>query len=253
MPHAVCDAGVWPHDVCEDLATWRLLRSVGSAMLLTWDHGLHSFDVIVATRAQAAQFLGQLPANVTPEVVRTLRNGTQPVRLSLSDRARRRAAAPVRMRGITYTLDEPDRPEHGEVHRLFTSLLNPRVAPAPALVGVLHEIYGLLLALCLARAVLDEAAATAPTPLPSTRLSFLNTLRLVRTAVPEFHRTAPADHSRLYCRLLADIVATPVPPRRNHRNSRVVKHKMAGFRVECPAHRHWPQPTKAFPDAIVLA
>ncbi len=53
----------------------RLLRSVGPGMLVTWDRGLHSFDLVVATRARQAHVLGRLPANVTPEVVRTLRDG----------------------------------------------------------------------------------------------------------------------------------------------------------------------------------
>jgi hypothetical protein len=98
-----------------------------------------------------------------------------------------------------------------------------------------------------------EAATTAPTPLPPTRLSFLTTLRLIRTTLPEFHRTAPADHPRLYRQLLADIVATPLPPRRHRSYPRVVKRKMSNFRVKGPAHRQWRQPSKAFRDAIVLA
>jgi hypothetical protein len=254
-------------------------------MLLLYDRGLHSFDLVVATRARRAHVLGRLPANVTPEVVCTLRDGTQLVRLRPSDPRRRRAGEQVLVRLITYTLDDPARPGHGEVHRLITSLLNPRVAPAIALVeayharweeelafdevethqrpprplrsqtpvGVIQEIYGLLLAHYVVRAVMAEAATAAPTPLPPTRLSFLTTLRLIRTTLPEFHRTAPADHPRLYRQLLADIVATPLPPRRTRSYPRVVKRKMSSFRVKAPAHRLWRQPSKAFRDAIVLA
>lgn len=283
--HAICDAGVWPHDASEDRAARRLLRSVGPGMLVTWDRGLHSFDLVVATRARQAPVLGRLPANVTPEVVRTLRDGTQLVRLRPSDPRRRRAGEQILVRLITYTLDDPARPGHGEVHRLITSLLNPRVAPAAALVeayharweeelafdelethqrpprplrsqtpvGVIQEIYGLLLAHYVVRAVMVDAAATAPTPLPPTRLSFLTTLRLIRTTLPEFQRTATADHPRLYQQLLADIVATPLPRRRIRSYPRVVKRKMSNFRVKCPAHRQWRQPSKAFRDAIVLA
>jgi Insertion element 4 transposase N-terminal/Transposase DDE domain len=282
--HAVCDAGVWPHDVSEDVAARRLLRSVSPGMLVTGDRGLHRFDLVVATRARRAHVLGRLPANVAPEVVRTLRDGTQLVRLRPSDR-RRRASEQVLVRLITYTLDDPGRPGHGEVHRLITSLLNPRVAPATALVeayharweeelafdevethqrppqplrsqtpvGVIQEIYGLLLAHYVVRAVMVEAAATAPTPLPPTRLSFLTTLRLIQTTLPEFQRTAPADHPRLYHQLLADVARAPLPLRRTRSNPRVVKRKMSNFRVKAPCHRRWPQPTKAFRDAIVLA
>jgi hypothetical protein len=164
------------------------------------------------------------------------------------------------------------------VHRLITSLLNPRVAPARALVdtyharweaevafdelethqrpprplrrrppvGVVPELSGLLLAHSVVRAVMVAAAATTTAPLPPTRLSFLTTLPLIRT-------TAPVDHPRLARQLLADIVAHPLPPRRNRSNPRVVKQKMSNFRVKAPRHRPWLQPTKAFRDAIVLA
>jgi hypothetical protein len=118
-------------------------------------------------------------------------------------------------------------------------------------VGVLQEVYGLLLAHYVVRAVMADAAAAAG--LPPTRISFLATLRILRATLPEFHRTAPTDHPRLYRQLLADVAAHPLPPRRNRSNPRVVKRKMSNFRVKCPKHRHWPQPSKAFHDAIVLA
>jgi hypothetical protein len=284
--HAICDAGVWRCDASEHVAARRLLRSVGPATLLTWDRGLHSFDLVVATRARRAHVLGRVSASVQPEVVCTLRDGTQLVRLRPSDSRRRRAGEHVLVRLITSTLDDPTRPGHGEVHRLVTSLLNPRVAPATALVeayharweeelafdelethqrpprplrsrtpvGVVQEIYGLLLAHYVIRAVMADAAAAAPpAPLPPSRVSFLTTVRLIRSALPEFHRTAPADHPRLYRQLLADVVARPLPPRRNRSNPRVVKQKMSNFRVKTPCHRRWPQPTKVFRDAIVLA
>jgi hypothetical protein len=284
--HAVCDAGAWRHDASEHAAARRLLRSVGPSMLLTWDRGLHSFDLVTATRARGAHLLGRVSARVQPEVVRTLPDGTQLVRLRPSDWRRRRTGQHVLVRLLTYTLDDLARPGHGEVHRLVTSLLNPRAAPAVALVeayharweeelafdelethqrpprplrsrtpvGVLQEVYGLLLAHYVVRAVMAAAASTAtPAPLPPTRLSFLTTLRLIRSAIPELQRTAPADHPRLYRQLLADLVRCPLPPRRNRSYPRVVKQKMSNFRVKAPQHRRWPQPTKAFHDAIVLA
>jgi hypothetical protein len=283
--HALCDAGVWRYDRSEHVGARRLLRSVGPDVLLTWDRGLHSFDLVVATRARRAHLLGRISASVQPEVLRTLRDGTQLVRLRPSDSRRRRAGEQALVRLITYTLDDPTRPAHGEVHRLITSLLNPRLAPATALVqayharweeelafdelethqrpprplrsqtpvGVIQEIYGLLLAHYVIRAVMVDAATTAPTPIPPTRLSFLTTVRLIRTALPELHRSAPTAHPRLYRQLLADVVASPLPPRRNRSTPRVVKQKMSTFRVKAPCHRRWPQPTKAFRDAIVLA
>ena len=283
--HAVCDAGVWPHDHSEHAAARRLLRSVGPDVVLTWDRGLHSFDLVAAARARGAHVLGRLPAGVQPEVVQALRDGTHLVRLRPGDRRRRRAGAAVLARLLASTLDDPARPGHRQAHRLLTSLLNPRRAAATALVlayharweeelvfdeldthqrppaplrsrtpvGVLQEVYGLLLAHSVVRAVMVAAAAAGPTPLPPTRLSFLASLRLIRLALPELHRAAPAARPRLYRQLLADIVAVPLPPRRNRCYPRVVKQKMSNFGVKRPEHRRWPQPSTAFRHAIRLA
>jgi hypothetical protein len=281
--HAICDAGVWRHDASERAAARRLLRSVQPDMLVTWDRGLHSFDLVVATRARGAQLLGRLPSNVRPAVVYPLRDGTQVVCLRPGDARRRHSDAAILVRLITSTLEDPTRPGHRQGHRLITSLLLPQRAPARALVlayharweaeltfdeleihqrpprplrsqtpvGVIQEIYGLLLAHYVVRAVLADAA-TLP-GLPPIRLSFLTALRLVRDALPEFHRTRPADHPRLYHQLLRDVAAYPLPPRRVRSYPRVVKQKMSNFRVKGPRHRQWPQPTRAFHDAIVLA
>jgi len=166
--------------------------------------------------------------------------------------------------------------------RLVTSLLNPRVAPAEDLVlayharwefelaadevkthqrprsplrskkplGIVQEVYALLLAHYVVRAVIADAArAVASAP---TRLSFLAALRLIRAALPDFQRAAPSEHPRLYRQHLADIAAVRLPARANRRNPRVVKQKMRNFHVKGPRHRDWLQPTKPFRDAIVL-
>jgi hypothetical protein len=283
--HAICDAGVWRGDASEHRAARRLLRSVEPGMLLTWDRGLHSFDLVVATRARRAHFLGRLPATVQPAVVAVLADGTQLVRLRPADSPRRRAGEHVLVRLLTYTLEDPTRPGHHERHRLITSLVNPRQAPALQLVqayherweaelafdelethqrpprplrsqtpvGIVQEIYGLLLAHYVIRAVMADAAARAtPTPLPPTRLSFLTSLRLIRVSLPEFHRTAPADHRCLYHQLLADILAVPLPPRRLRSYPRVVKRKMSNFAVKRPEHRRCPQPSRPFCATVVL-
>jgi len=111
-------------------------------------------------------------------------------------------------------------------------------------VGVVQEIYALLIAHYVVRAVMVEAAERAE--LPPSRLSFTNTLRLIREMIPEAQCTAKADHPRLYRRLLEDVAARPLAPRTNRRNPRVVKRKMSKFGIKSPSHRDWPQPTKSF-------
>ena len=280
--HAIVDAGIWPWAADERAAGRRLLRSVGRGILLLWDRGFHSCTTITATRARGAHFLGRLPATDKPVPVRTLTDGTQLVHLRPGDYRRRRRGEVVLARLIRYTLDDSGRPGHSEEHRLVTSLLNPRVAPAENLVlayptrwefelaadevkahqrpavplrsrkpvGVIQEVYALLLAHYVVRAVMVEAAHAVD--LAPTRLSFLATLRVIRDALPDFQRAAPAEHPRLYHQLLADIAATRLPPRANRSNPRAVKRKMSNFKVKGPQHQPWPQPTKPFRAAIVL-
>jgi Insertion element 4 transposase N-terminal/Transposase DDE domain len=281
--HAVLEAGVWPHDFDERAAGMRLLRGVGPGVLLLWDRGLHGFDMVDAALARGSELLGRLPATVKPEVFATLADGTELVWLRPSEYGRRKRGERVRVRLIRYTLDDPERPGHRVEHRLITSLLNPREAPAEELVvayhsrwefeltvdeikshqrtpqeplrskkpvGVVQEVYGLLVAHYVVRAVMVEAAREAG--LAPSRMSFTATLRMVREMVPEVQRTAAADRPRLYRQLLADIAARPLAPRANRINPRVVKRKMSNFGVKGPYHRHWPQPTKPFREAVVL-
>ncbi len=280
--HAICDAGVWRWDADERAAGRRLLRSVRRGMLVLWDRGFHSCTTIAAARATGAHFLGRLPATDQPLTVAILTDGTRLVRLRPGDYRRRRRGETALVRLVRYTLADPARPGHGEEHRLVTSLLNPRVAPAEDLVlayharwefelaadevkthqrpatplrskrpvGVIQEVYALLLAHYVIRAVMRDAAHNAD--LPPTRLSFLTTLRLIRAALPDFQRAAPREHPRLYRQLLADVAAARLPARTNRSNPRVVKRKMSNFRVKGPPHHDWPQPTKPFRDAVVL-
>ena len=116
--------------------------------------------------------------------------------------------------------------------------------------GVIQEIYGLLLAHYVVRAVMVHAAA--PLALPPTRLSFLAALRVIREAVPALQGGTAGEQRRIYQQLLTDIVAVPLPPRANRLAPRVVKQQQSPYPVKRPHHRHWPQPLKPFCDAIVL-
>jgi hypothetical protein len=279
---AICDAGVWPGQADERRAGRRLLRSVGPGMLLLWDRGFQNVAMVEATEARGADFLGRLPATVAPLPVRALSDGTALVRLRAGDYPRRRHGAHVVVRLIRYTLDDPQRPGHRVEHRLVTSLCDPVAAPARDLilayhrrweiesaldelkthqrparplrsrkpVGVIQEIYGLLIAHYLVRAAMSEAAPEANvSPL---RLSFLGTLRLIRDQLPLAQHLNARAYRRLAGLLRRSVTAQRLPRRAERSNPRVVKQKMSNFRVKTPEHQRWPQPTKPFADAIVL-
>lgn len=279
--HAPCDAVLSRCTASAARVGRTLVRSVGTGDLVLWDREFHSFDLLAAVEAQNADLLGRLPASAHPHVLRTLADGTLLVRIQPSERARR-VSEESRLRLIRYTLDDPARPGHAVEHRLVTSLVDPVHAPADLLVaayharwewevamdeikthqrpatplrsekpvGVIQEIFALLLAHYVVRAVMVHAAATVG--LPPVRLSFLHALRVIREAVPELQGGSVRQRRRVYRQLLADIVAVPLPPRAHRLEPRVVKQQQSPYNVKRARHRHWPQPTKPFRDAIVL-
>jgi hypothetical protein len=83
-------------------------------------------------------------------------------------------------------------------------------------VGVIQELYGLLLAHYVVRMLMHEAALEAD--LDPDRLSFAHALEVVRDAVPEFQMVVPEQIPLLYGRLLVDLAAKPLP----HRGTPVV-------------------------------
>ena len=281
--HAICDAGVWPYDVGERNHGWRLLRSVGQGMLVMWDCGFHSFDMCMRCRKQQAHFLGRLPANVSFTPFRRLPDGSYLTYIRPSQPQRRKADEKLLVRVIEYTIDDPKRPGHGQRHRLITSLLNYKLYPARDLVvayhqrweveitideadthqrrplrpfrsrtplGVLQEVYGLLLAHYVVRAIMHQAALQVQ--VAPDRLSFVNSVRILREAVFQAHIVAPSQAKDWYLRLLQDIGRQLLPERDNRSNPRVIKRKMSKFDLKRDEHRHWPQPSKPFADAVLV-
>lgn len=174
--------------------SYRLLRGVKEGVLLLWDRGFHSFDMVRAALDRGCELLGRLPATVKPEVLDTLSDGTRLVWLKPSGYGRRRRGERVLVRLLRYTLEDENRPGHRAEHRLITSLLDPERAGAEELVaayhsrwefelsvdemknhqstpgaplrskkpvGVVQEIYGLLVAHYVLRAVMVQAARKA--------------------------------------------------------------------------------------------
>ena len=261
--HAVLDAGFWPCHVSERVGALRLLRSVGAGMLLLLDRGFYSFAMIEQTLRRGAQVLVRVPAHVTLRVRHHLPDGSYWAYIYPSDAQRRKRGDHLLVRVIVYTLSDPARPGYGETHRLLTSLLDPQAAPALDLIGAYHErweieltideldthqrlvqhplrsqkpvgviqeLYGLLLAHYAVRALMAEAATQAG--LAPTRLSFVHAVELIRVAIDDFHLVAPASHALLSQRLLRAIAACRLPERAPRTNPRVVKRKMSNFKLK---------------------
>jgi hypothetical protein len=281
--HVVVDAGFWPCHTSERLGGFRMLRSVKRGMLLMWDRGFHDFDMLLKARQRGAHVLGRLPAHVKPLPLRTLPDGSVLAYLLPSDDARRRQGVRLLVRVITYTISDPALPGYGEEHRLITTLLNPRLAPAHDLacayherweielvideidthqrlvgrtlrsltpMGVIQELYGILLAHYAVRVLMHEAALRVDVDVD--RLSFVHALEIVRDAVPEFQQVAVAQQRALYERMLREIAAKRLPERCPRSNPRVVKRKMSKFKLKRTEHLQPPKPQGSFQEAVVV-
>lgn len=281
--HAIVDAGFWPYQTSERVGGFRLLRSVKPGMLLMWDRGFHDYDMFVQTQKRGAYVLSRLPAHVKPQFVRALADGSYLAYLQPTDYHRRKAGERLLVRVIEYTITDPNLPGYAETHRLVTTLLDPqaypilelictyherwevevtideikthqRLLPGPLRslkpVGVIQELYGLLIAHYIIRALMHEAAQQAH--LDPDRLSFIGAIRVLQRAVPEFQMTTPEQLPALYQRLLQDIARKHLPERRLRSNPRVVKRKMSKFKLKRAEHLSWPQPSRSFRQAIEI-
>ncbi len=210
-------------------------------------------------------------------------DGSYTAYLTPSDYQRRKRGERLLVRIVEYTISDPALPGYGEVHRLVTTLLNPEAFPALELarayherweielvidevdthqrlagrplrslkpVGVIQELYGLLIAHFIIRFLMHAAAQR--TGLEPDQLSFVHALELVRDTLAEFQKTAVDQLGQLYDRLLHDIADVRLPLRRARSNPRVVKRKMSKFRLKQPEHYHWPQPRQPFRQALAL-
>ncbi|MHB0870821.1 MAG: IS4 family transposase [Chloroflexota bacterium] len=282
--HAVVDAGFWPCRTGEDSCAHRLLRSVTEGMLLMWDTGLHSFDLARDSRARGAHFLDRVPANVKFQPIWRLSDGSYLTYIYPSQYQRRRKGEHLLVRVVDYTLTDPALPGYGETHRLMTSLLDPDQCPATELacayherwevelaidemdthqklaqhplrskkpVGVIQELYALLIAHYVVRHTMHEAALQED--LDPDRLSFTKAVSLICDAIPEFQMAVPEQHAALYRRLLGDIARQLLPKREGRSNPRVVKRKMSNFRLKRAEHQHWPQPSVPFREAVAVS
>jgi hypothetical protein len=277
------EAVIKPQDHNEHPTAPHLLECCQRGDLAMWDCGFYSYKLIKQAMEQGTFMLGPVPSHVVLDRVRTLSDGSYLARIhpDSSDRKRNRNGVIVRI--IEYTFDDPARPGHGERHRLITTLLDAGLYPAGELVvlyhqrweieiandeivthqlarrvdlrsqtpvGVVQEMYGVLLAHNAIRALMHEAAVSIDVD-PRT-LSFIHAVRVVRETIP-LMRAAPTNALPvLYKAMIAKIAEEILPPRDNRINPRVIKVKMSNWPKKREQHYNVPQPKKLFEDSIVL-
>jgi hypothetical protein len=278
--HAVCGLAIKPLCHGEPSMVGPLLDHLGPGMLLIWDRGFFSYELITAVLRRGAHLLARVKSNTVLRPVRRLADGSYLAKLYPSAADRRRDMRGLLVRVVEYTHDDPNRPGTGARHRLITDLTNPEELPAheaplvyherweeelafdeikthlssraipirsktPA--GVVQEIYGLVLAHYVVRRVMHDAAVVAGQD--PDRLSFLDSLRVLQCQLPESPQVATETW---YQRLLREVRRQKLRPRRDRWYPRVIKRKMSNWMKKRPEHRNPPQPTKPFREAVVL-
>ena len=281
--HAIVDAGFWPIHTSERVGGHRVLRSVTADMLVMWDRGFHEYDMLMGVRRRQAHVLSRLPAHVKPQQVQTLPDGSWLAYIYPRDYQRRKQGERCLVRIIEYKVTDPALADPNETHRLLTTLLDPDCYLAVDLtcayherweieiaideidthqrlsaktlrslkpVGVIQELYGLLIAHFIIRFLMHEAAIQAD--IAPHQLSFVHAIEVIKDAIPEFQIVAEDQREQLYQRLLRDIARRPLPKRRNRVNPRVVKQKMSKFLRKRQQHYQWPQPEITFREAVAV-
>ena len=279
--HNICDIVLRPIRSSEQKMVPQLLRSLSPDMLLLWDRGFFSFNLIESVLNRGCHLLARVKAKqLIFTRLETLSDGSYLSKIypSYSDRQNDCNGRIVRI--IEYTHDDPNRAGYGVTNRLLTDILDATELPAREAVllyherweeelafdeikthlngrdlllrsktprGVVQELYGLFLAHRVIRQVIVDAASTQQ--LDPDRLSFTNTLCVLQC---HLHEAPTYGVREWYERLLVEIGHQVLRPRRNRWYPRVVKRKMKKWDKKRPQHRQPTQPSKPFADSVVI-
>ncbi len=234
-----------------------------------------------------AKILARVKSRLILKPIRNLADGSYLAKIDPSPEARQRDRGGIVVRVIRYTLDDPQRVGHGEVHVLITNLLDedlytaqeliilyherwehelvydeqkthqdPRRATKPAHLrsetpaGVIQEVDALALGHFVTRALMFEAAGTVG--LDPDRLSFLGCFQILKCRLPECNSSNPQAFAEWYRGLLWEMQEERIEPRRNRINPRVIKRKMSKWKKKRPEHRRLPPLKKTFPETVVM-
>jgi len=258
-----------------------LLKHLQKDMLLMWDRNFLTYRHVEQVLSHGAHLLARIKKNPIFVPIQRLRDGSYLAKLYRHASDRRHDRGGILVRIIEYRIDDSNRGDVGEKHRLLTTLLDEREHPAKTLAtlyhgrweeelaidelkthesgrpvlrsqtpaGVVQEIYGLMLGHYVLRTLMHEAARKVR--LSPLRISFVGTLKILRCRLPECPRS-PNARQQWRQNLLEEISEEVIPQRRNRINPRVIKRKMSNWLKKRPEHYHWPQPTKEFHRSIVM-
>jgi hypothetical protein len=266
-----------------------LFGHLDTEMLLVWDRGFFSYGLWKEVAARGVKILARVTSRLILKPIQNLTDGSYLAKIYKSPYDREKDRDGIVVRVIRYTLDDPQRVGHGEVHTLITSLFDEDLFPANELIilyherweqelvfdeqkthqdprratkpahlrsetpaGVIQEIYALSLGHFVIRSLMFEAAGTVG--LDPDRLSFLGCFQILKCRLPECQSSTPEKFEEWYRGLLWEMQQerTDDEVRRNRINPRVVKRKMSKFKKKRPEHRRRPPLKKTFAETVVM-
>jgi hypothetical protein len=266
-----------------------LLGHLTDEMLLLEDRGFFSYDHWKVLTSRDVKVLARVKSGLILEPIRHLADGSYLAKIYRAPEDRRKDRDGIVVRVIRYTLDDPQRVGHGEVHTLITNLFDEDLCPARGLIilyherweqelvydeqkthqdpprptkpahlrsetpaGVIQEVYALSLGHFVTRALMFEAAATVG--LDTDRLSFTGCFHILKCRLSECDSSMPGRFEEWYRGLLWELQLerTDDEVRRNRINPRVVKQKMSKYKKKRAEHRRIPPLKKTFAETVVM-
>ncbi len=212
--HAILDVVLAGCSTSEIELSRELVTRLKPGMLVLADRGFYGFRLWEQAAATGADLLWRGGKNLKPRHVQSLPDGSWLARIAPSSGAGWRAADPITVRVIDYTID--DGRDNPEEYRLLTTLLDPAEAPAESLAAayvqrweiestfdelkthqrgpravlrskspdlVQQEIWGHLCCHYAIRTLMADTAIHAGHD--PDRVSFVKTLRMVRRSVTQ--------------------------------------------------------------------
>ena len=264
----------------------QLWDSLPEDSVLIEDRGFFSYESWKSLYLRH-KLLVRVISSMTLKPFRRLSDGSYLAKIYANSYNRSKDRNGIVVRVIKYTIDDPQRTGHREVHRLLTNLLDPVAFPAIELIPLYHErweeelaydeqkthqdprraekpthlrsetpagieqeLYALSIGHFVVRALMLEAASGAG--LDADRLSFTGCFRILQCRLPECDTSSIASLNDWYRALLCEMLEEQIPPRRNRINPRVIKRKMSKWNKTRPEHRRRKPLTKTFMQTVVM-
>jgi hypothetical protein len=264
-----------------------LLHHLSTEMLLLLDRGFFSYELWRELESRGVTILARVVKNLILRPIRDLSDGSYLAKVYRSAYDRQKDRNGILVRVIRYTLDDPQRVGHGEVHTLLTNLFDETLHPAEELIvlyherwehelvydeqkthqdprratksaqlrsetpaGVIQEIYALSLGHFVIRSLMFRAAETVQ--LDPDRLSFTGCFQILKCRLPECDSSTLQSFKNWYQALLWEMQNERIEERRNRINPRVIKRKMSKWPKKRVQHRQPPPLKKTFNASVVI-